>query len=595
MMMAVCFDCCFEVESYFRFCFLDISQSDDSIQFDNKPRKKSHFELERERRLIREEERDIKAYEKLLKLKSYRKRNRLPKSFYLDGLGELIELCDNKKYENRIATDDDEDAPKNLQESDNESDMASGSDFSDENENDESEEMNEDSEVDDELEFDDQTKSNTRRNASRVIDNEGRYEDIYGIVRNKDGEILEAEATKEKKLTIDLDVVVDENVQRKLRGLLNRLTAENIKPISSQIVELYRTYSRYMINKGIFCCIENLVINAQHNVSCKIVSEISLLIAYLHVEIGEEVGGYFIHSIICQFDSAFKDTTQSDVKLNNIIIMILNMYATGLLDSRVVYDIIEMFCKRFDEKSIEIIDLILKSSGFMLRKDDAAKMKSLIIDIQKLSSNVDLSGTGNRIKFILESLNAIKNNNMTKLKSSTTVVMTELIEETLKSLLKKSKVPTIPGQYSEVIQSSSWFSFTKNIISLEPINQKDKASDSEYIFDDRHVDFEMRDRICRALRINTPLRKDLFTAIFQCNDYIDAACKLISIGKKQFSEVINLIIHVALNEKNYNPFYYHLLQHLSTCDRKYKVISMNFLILLNKQFFHILACIGFFH
>lgn len=565
-----------------RIVFKDFSDQSEEEQM---PYEKSRYEKERESRLIREEERDIKRYEKLLKLKSYRKRNRLPKSFYLDGLGDLIELCDHKQYENRIETNDDVEI-----EPESDSDNQPEDDYCDEHSQNEEfdyedQEMNEDDDEDfdeensdeEEKNFDEQTKLNTKRNAVRQLNNDGHYEDIYGFVRDKDGEIVQKEESKRQKLELlESEVVVDENIQRKVRGLINRLTVDNIKAISGQIVELYKSNSRFMINKAIFNCIENMVIKSPHQVSCKIATEICLLIVILHSEVGDDIGGYFVHSFICEFDSAFKSKSE----LNNIIILILNLYATGLVDPRIIYDIIEMFCERFDEKAIEMIDLIIKSIGFLLRKDDASRMKSLIVRIQTLAASVDLSAAGSRIKFIFESLTAIKNNNVTKLKSSKTMVMTELIEESLKANLKKSRVPPLSGQYTEVIQSSSWFSFTKTFVPLEPINQKDKRASSKTIdiLETQDIDLKLRDQLCRALRINTPLRKDLFTVLFQCNDYLDAACKLISIGKKQFSEVINLVLHVAINEKIYNQFYHHLLQHLSTCDRKYKVRFLTFRI-----------------
>src|SRR5699024_1384374 len=70
--------------------------------------KLTRYDKAREQRFIAEEEKTIKRYEKLLKLKSFTKRNKLPKSFYYDGLGELLEICDNKRYANRVAVDDED-------------------------------------------------------------------------------------------------------------------------------------------------------------------------------------------------------------------------------------------------------------------------------------------------------------------------------------------------------------------------------------------------------------------------------------------------------------------------------------------------------
>lgn len=614
-----------------------------SVNSDGKP-KKSRFEIERDQRFIRDEEKNIKRYEKLLKLKPYKKRNRIPKSFYLEGLGELMELCDGKKYDNRLVMDEDEKGDlqylkqkrskaqqvnvksKKAKENDGSDQEDEGSDFSDVDNEDMGDETNSDdvhSEGDDQLDseqgeddsvdgqedgdlddeemdgedeedFEDEeededcgdevseqiklSKKNQKLNAK------GYYEDIYGFLRDKDGNIVKNEQDNgtSKLDLLNSNVVVEETLQRKLRGLLNRLTADNIKVISREIIDLYKSNSRAVINKGILNCVEKVIFAVDYTVPAKLVSEISMLVVILFTEIGEEVGAFFLHSAICHFDTLFGDSKQwnSSKKLDNVVVLLLNLYATGLVDSAIIYDILDKFCDQFtQEKSIEIIDLILKTSGFLLRKDDASKMKSLIMNIQRLSTSVDLGGlSGSRIKFILESLTAIKNNNVAKLKVSEPVVLGELIEHTLKGVLKKGRVACIPGQYATVIQSAHWFSYTKTIVPLDVINPKidakqDESATAASILDDQeqNIDYALRDQLCKALRINTPLRKDLFSAMFQCNDYLDAACKLISIGKKQFSEVINVVLHVAIKEKVYNHFYYHLLQHLSTCDRKYKV------------------------
>lgn len=584
--------------------------------------KMAKMDLEREKKFIDKEEKEIKKYEKLLKLKSYTKRNKLPKSFYYDGLGELLEFCDNKQYSNRVVTDEgEEDAfaelrnrkPKQVQpkakaaESDHEEDDDDEDDDSFD-EDDEEMEMDEaDEEVEDEKgeaeelsdndeegqdddfenkEEEEEEEHEKPKKSAKKESKSGYREDIYGFLRDKDGNIVKSEAEQRSKEDfLNSNVVVEETLQRKLRGLVNRLTANNIKVISNEILALYKGHSRAVINQGILNVFDRVIIKVDYIVPVKLVAEMAMLVAILHSEIGEEVGAFFIHSAVRHFDALFSDTsTWNDTKqLNNTVIFILNLYTAGLVDSVIVYDIIDKFCEQFSqEKSIEIIDLMLKASGFQLRKDDPVRMKSLIMAIQQLSSSVDQSGlSGTRIRFVLESLTAIKNNNMAKLKVKEPVVMGELIESTLKGVIKKPRVQFIPGQYATVIQSAHWFSFTANIVPLEAIkggggSEEAKQEEEEKVTTsakslDKLVDYRLRDQLCKKLRINTPLRRDLFTALFACNDYLDAACKLVSIGKKQFSEVVNVVLHVAVNEKTYNPFYYHLLQHLTTCDRKYKV------------------------
>lgn len=72
------------------------------------------------------------------------------------------------------------------------------------------------------------------------------------------------------------------------------------------------------------------------------------------------------------------------------------------------------------------------------------------------------------------------------------------------------------------------------------------------------------------MQLTTPFRKLIFNALVSCEDYVDCSQNLIQIGKKKHFEVIGVCTHVALSEKQFNPFYVHLFRYLSIVDRNYK-------------------------
>lgn len=528
--------------------------------------------IKQQKELILEEEKEIKKYEKLLKLKSYKKQNKLPKSFYLDGLADLIEFCEGKfTDEDRLEQMNDVDFESESDKKEFETESKNESENAIENEDEE--------EFEDSEQYDSETmpiepkieplqkKEKNPKTKPEI------YEDIYGFLRDQDGNIIKTDKTQDKKLKeFNSEIVVDENLQRKLRGLINRLSSSNLKVISKEIIEMNRSYGRHVIYKGIMNCIDSIIIGTEHDLPSKLVAEIAMLISVIYFEIGDDVGGFFLHSIVKKFEDTFNDKLywNSSKKLNNIITLILNIYSTGLIDCHLIYEILDKFCQIFEnEKSIEIIDLILKTSGFLIRKDDPSKMKALILQIQAQSKMLhNEHQNNNRIKFILENLIAIKNNNVSKIKTTQTIILNDLIESTLKAVIKKNRVHSMTGQYLAILQSPHWYLFNKEIVPLKSVNKTNKL---ETIANLSEFDHKIRDKICRSLRINTPLRRDLITVLFSCNDYLDAAGKLITIGKKQSSEVMNVVLHVAINEKTYNNFYFYLLRHLSNCNRKYKV------------------------
>ncbi|CAG2115532.1 unnamed protein product [Medioppia subpectinata] len=172
-------------------------------------------------------------------------------------------------------------------------------------------------------------------------------------------------------------------------------------------------------------------------------------------------------------------------------------------------------------------------------------MKELILRIQNEAKNVDKNSlSGNRITFLLDSLIAIKNNNMTKFKGYGIEVDVKLIENTLKSTVKKSRVNSISGSYEAILHSSHWYSFTQNFEAINSDKRQTNLMNANTSAGD-----DCNEQLMKTLRLNTPLRRSLVMALLSANDYIDASQRLISIGKKQFSEVTNIALNFSIRDK----------------------------------------------
>lgn len=82
---------------------------------------------------------------------------------------------------------------------------------------------------------------------------------------------------------------------------------------------------------------------------------------------------------------------------------------------------------------------MLKNVGFSLRKDDPLALKEIILDLQKkaaMSSDDDA-----RVKFMLDTLLAIKNNNVTKIPNYDTTY-SEHLKKLIKGFIRKGNYVT---------------------------------------------------------------------------------------------------------------------------------------------------------
>ena len=76
-----------------------------------------------------------------------------------------------------------------------------------------------------------------------------------------------------------------------------------------------------------------------------------------------------------------------DKELDNLVLILCHMYTFQIFKHKLIYDILYKMIDNFNEKSVECILLILKSIGFVLRKDDPLLLKDMIIAVQKKANN----------------------------------------------------------------------------------------------------------------------------------------------------------------------------------------------------------------
>lgn len=605
------------------------SQSEDNVERAAEKREQKKFEKELLRKkkeadlkrneqqmhktAIEREDKVIKSMEKKLKLNKRRKKNTLPKSFYEEGLGDVLDFLDNRNANDS----DDEQPPKKVKaektaaaKSDlpwSDDEMSEGEferDFGGYSDDEQGEiskskkvkskpterpsSEDEGSEEDFGEEFEDEGSDGEDSEQSEE-ESDLEREDIYGRKLDKKGNVIKEES-KRPKVDASANYTPEElnpDLVRRIRGQLNRVTSSNLPGISTFLENLYRSNSFYQMNEGICKCVSDLLVIEVTLSPLKLVEELCLLMATMHENIGEEVGGHCVHYFIKLFNELLTEHNQrkhddsynaSAKKLDNSVAVLCFMHAVGLLDPQLMFDVIDELVAVFDEKCVELLVFILISVGFLLRKEDPVRMKELVSKTRSKASGYDkndISG-GKRVEFMIETLTLIKNNNLMKISSRSGIVSPierENLRNVLKNCLKRStKVNYIPGRFQQVLLSNRWWIKVGTLLELTDSSKEAKKHELKLANDEEFT--ELDEKLCKALRLNTtPLRKSLFKALISSSDYIEACQRLTSLAKKQFSEVANVVVHVCLSEKNFNQFYVHLLKALATFDRKYKLAT----------------------
>ncbi|XP_071812226.1 nucleolar MIF4G domain-containing protein 1-like isoform X2 [Apostichopus japonicus] len=376
-----------------------------------------------------------------------------------------------------------------------------------------------------------------------------------------------------------------QKLKRQLKGLINRLSSANVLSISRDIENLYQTKSRNDMNESL-CNIlqEALIINTMSG--DRLVMEAVLLISILHYNVGSEVGAHFLQSMAVKFDELHKALCGHDTEdksCDNALLILIHMYNFKIVHCCLIYDIIRRLINSFTEQDIEMLLLILKSAGMSLRKDDPLALKEIILLIQEQSaSSSEEFKQRSRAKYMLETITALRNNDIRKMAANNNLEHLDTLRKTLRNLTKnrvhssESNLRIPLDDLLAVDQKGRWWIVGSAWTGRGPNRPEEKTAGSDSTIPAVQMDQSTSVKIMelsRQQRMNTDLRRSIFGLVMTAEDYQDCFNKLLHLGvkSKQEKECVLVVIDCCLQERHFNPYYAHILSKLCLFDRKFRI------------------------
>lgn len=438
--------------------------------------------------------------------------------------------------------------------------------FSDENsenmssdESDEQEESDlDDLEDEDEEEDEDESeKSSDSEEINQKNGNEtekikkGLKEDIYGRLIDKKGNIVQTEkyVPPAQRLKNLLDKSNDEKavklskLSKQLNGLLNRLSTSNIISILNQIVQMFYSnqFTRYDLMQTLYTLIDNSLIKQASLTPIRLIIEHAALISALTSSVGIELGANLLQKLCQKLNNDLKEDLFYNIENksnDNLLLFLCNLYNFKLFSSNLILDILNehlteniKYNDKNDlikvEKSVDLILLILRSVGFSLRRDNPVMLKDLILKVQvKINEintkfqSIDSANTElvhNRLKFMLESINAIKNNDIRKLDAFDQAPIDQ-IKKQMRNNFKEDQI-LLNLSYKDLLNAnelgrwwivgSAWnLKENKSDLNDESTIIVNKTENSEQSTDAAYSEKILR--LAKEQRMNTDIRKAIF-------------------------------------------------------------------------------------
>nr|XP_020507731.1 nucleolar MIF4G domain-containing protein 1 [Labrus bergylta] len=611
----------------------DMSEAPAEDQSDNSKAKSSSKtgkkvnKLQESRRMAlleanEDEDREIKKLERYLGMNKRRNKKSLPQSFVADGLDYILGVLDSgssaaaaagvygdnadddddnmdlaKENFEKLDDDDEEDdesQPSEEEESGDEmaseagdEDLESLDDENEEEEEEDDERAEEEMEEEEEEEEEDDDDLEESDAADSDNDNEEEPEEEEGrsdiTTTDSKSETVQVNAAAGKYVPPHLRGAGDdkrraelEKLKRNVKGLVNRLSEPNMASISGQLEELYMSCSRKDMNDTLTevllaaCVTPSLMPD-------RLLMEHVLLVSILHHTVGLEVGAHFLETVVRKFDEAYKNPAESK-ECDNLVAIVGHLYNFQVVHSVLIFDILKVLVGAFTEKDVELVLFVLRNVGFGLRKDDALALKELISDGQRKASNVGSKFTDQtRVRFMLETMMALKNNDMRKIPGYDPEPV-ERLRKLQRTLINRSaggsdvKLRVSLENLLAAEQVGRWWIVGSSWSGAPMINKEEGNASSKQGAAEGQFSAKVLD-LARKQRMNTEVRRNIFCVIMTSEDYLDAFEKLLRMGlkDKQEREIVHVLMDCCLQEKTFNAYYAVLGEKFCSHDRRFQM------------------------
>ncbi|XP_052808229.1 nucleolar MIF4G domain-containing protein 1-like [Mya arenaria] len=417
-------------------------------------------------------------------------------------------------------------------------------------------------------------------------------EDIYGRLKDSSGKIVRdnkpaggegAYVPPGKRLQMARGMdekrkLKLEKLHKQLKGMVNRVSEANMQPISSQIEELYLGNSRADVSDTLVEFVRSSCVTVALTPD-RLSMELMMLVAILHGNVGSEVGAAFLQELVKVFNSLSMEVNYGAGKqMDNVMVLLAHLYNFKVVDSVLIFNLLDRLTESFQEKDIELILLLLKHVGFTLRKDSPSELKDFIVKVQAKASGEEGGKLADqsRVRFMLDVIMAIRNNNMRKIPNYDPDHLDHL-RKLIKTYIRgghfgDNQLHVSVNDLLNAEQKGKWWLVGSSWDGKDSKHAENGDSKSSSSLGNMEVSNKLQ-QLARKQRMNTELRRNIFYIIMTSEDYIDAFEKLLRQGLKssQQQEMVLVILSCCMQEKQYNPFYAYLAQKFCEYHRTYQM------------------------
>ncbi|KAK7180186.1 hypothetical protein DPSP01_012056 [Paraphaeosphaeria sporulosa] len=377
-------------------------------------------------------------------------------------------------------------------------------------------------------------------------------------------------------------------LRRQTQGLFNRLSDANMMSIVKDIEKLYQNNPRGYVTTTLIDLLIGMLADPTMLIDTFLILHAGFIAAIYKI-VGPDFGAQMLERIVLEFDRHYQPNKDGIGKhTTNLTSVLAELYCFQVVGCKLIFDYIKLFLDELSEINTELLLRIVRVSGSQLRQDDPSSLKDIVILLQKSVARVGEKNLPVRTKFMIETINDLKNNRMKTGVAASAVVREHTISMkkqlgTLNTRNLKGSEPLRIGlaDIRDTDKKGKWWlvgaSWRSNMAGEPQEKMNDKEDEEEHVEvadtgDDGEIDLL---QLAKEQRMNTDVRRAIFVTVMSSSDYKDAHIRLLKLRLKKAEEVEipRVILHCAGCEDLYNPYYTALARKFCTDHKSRKTFQ----------------------
>lgn len=367
---------------------------------------------------------------------------------------------------------------------------------------------------------------------------------------------------------------VETQLRRRVQGLINRLTNDNMVGITKDFLALYNNNPRQIVTSTLVDTVMALVCSPERRPD-SFFTMVAGFIAAIHRAAGLAASAYFLQQMVEVFNQHYEAASgdQSDSTSKHLITLLAEVYNMQVVGSNLIFDFVRLFVEPLSELNTELLLKIIQLCGPSLRREDPHALRDIVNSIKPGS----LKGASVRTSFMMDEMRKLQSNKTKAISRNK-----DIVEQ--RSQIKK-RIGTLDGSrdvqplriglkdIQGADQAGKWWlvgaswagkQADANADGKDGSNKKQKPEVSDD--DDIHADNDDDDddlgvpdlwELSKQQGFNTEVRQRIFVALHAATDYenADLLIRNLRLNKHQRKEIPEVIVRSGERQQAYNHFY----------------------------------------